>query len=105
MRRSAAIFDLNSLKQEIVEWVASALNIRPDELDVNKPFSELGLDSLDAVHLFATIESTVQQELPEDIIRRVRSLRDIFEMPEWQQAASRFDKEKGNRGQSTYSLR
>ncbi len=67
-------------RQEILEWVAEAIQKSPEEVDTTKPLSELGIDSLDAVHLIATIESTIRQELPEDVIQRVGSLDAIFEL-------------------------
>lgn len=69
-----------SARREVLEWVASAVRVPVDQLDLNKPFPDLGLDSLDAVHMLATIESILKQELPEDIMRRVRCLNDILEM-------------------------
>lgn len=72
--------NLESARNEILEWVAETLQVRPEAVDLNKPLPELGIDSLDAVHLLATIESIIQQELPEDVVQRVGSLNDIFEM-------------------------
>lgn len=72
--------NFQAAKQEILEWVADELQVSPEEVDLAKPLPELGIDSLDAVHLIATIESTIQQELPEDVIQRVTSLNDIFEL-------------------------
>jgi acyl carrier protein len=69
-----------SAKHEILGWLAGTLQMEAHEIDLQKPFSEIGLDSLDAVHLLATIESTIRQELPEDVIQRVTCLNDIFEM-------------------------
>ena len=47
---------------------------------MSKPLTEIGLDSLDAVHMISTIESIIKQELPEDIMQQVTSLNDMFEM-------------------------
>ncbi len=69
-----------SARREILEWVANTLQVEPDGVDLNKPLPELGLDSLDAVHLLATIESIIQSELPEDVVQRVTCLNDILEM-------------------------
>ncbi len=65
-------------KIEILNWVAETLQVPVEQIDMNKSFSELGLDSLDAVHLIATIESIIRQELPEDVMQRFRCLGDIF---------------------------
>ncbi len=69
-----------SARTELLNWVAEALNITPPEVNTSIPLNELGIDSLDAVHLIATIESIIRQELPEDVIQRVNCLDDIFEM-------------------------
>lgn len=67
-------------KAEILEWVSTAIEVDVDQIDLDKPLSEVGIDSLDAVHMIATIESIIRKELPEDVIQRVTCLNDIFEM-------------------------
>jgi acyl carrier protein len=67
-------------KSEILSWVAGALEIPVEQIDPDKPFAELGLDSLDAVHMISTIEQIIKQELPEDVIQQVTCLNDMFEM-------------------------
>lgn len=74
------MIDLEAARNEVLEWVSDAIQIPVDELDLDKPFDELGIDSLDAVHMLATIESIIRQELPENVMQRVRTLNDIFEM-------------------------
>jgi acyl carrier protein len=69
-----------SAKREILEWLSDAIRVPVEQIDLNKSLTDIGLDSLDAVHMIATIESTIQQELPEDVIQRVNCLNDIFEM-------------------------
>jgi len=80
--------DLEAAKGEILEWVAESIRVPVEQIDLTKPLSEIGLDSLDAVHMIATIESIIQQELPEDIIQRVTCLNDIFEMMRQRVAAA-----------------
>lgn len=72
--------NFQTARAEIIEWVANSLDKKPEEIDLSKPLPELGIDSLDAVHLLATIESIIQTELPEDVVQRVTTLNDIFEM-------------------------
>ena len=69
-----------SARIEILEWLSDAIQVPVDEIDLTKPLSEIGIDSLDAVHMIATIESVIKQELPEDVIQRVNCLNDMFEM-------------------------
>ncbi|MCH7994264.1 MAG: acyl carrier protein [Planctomycetes bacterium] len=80
--------DFESARREILDWAADTLQVDADALDLNKPLSEIGLDSLDAVHMIATIEGIIQQELPEDIIQRVGTLDGIFEMMRQKLAAA-----------------
>ena len=72
--------DYQAARAEILEWLAGTLRVPVDQIELDKPFADIGLDSLDAVHMIATIESTIQQELPEDVIQRVTCLNDIFDM-------------------------
>jgi acyl carrier protein len=80
--------DFEAARAELLDWVAEAINTPVGEVDTSIPLNELGIDSLDAVHLIATIESILQQELPEDVIQRVKCLDDIFEMMQQRIAAA-----------------
>lgn len=75
-------------KLEILEWIADAIQVPLNDIDLTKPLNEIGLDSLDAVHMIATIESIIQKELPEDVIQRVSCLNDIFDMMRDKMAAA-----------------
>ncbi len=77
-----------SAKQEILDWLADTIQVPVDQLDLTKPLTDIGLDSLDAVHMIATIESIIGQELPEDVIQRVSCLNDIFDMMRDKMAAA-----------------
>ncbi len=78
----------DAAKLEILEWIADAIQVPVDGIDLTKPLNEIGLDSLDAVHMIATIESIIQKELPEDVIQRVGCLNDIFDMMRDKMAAA-----------------
>ena len=78
----------DAARAEILDWVSEAIGVAAGEVDLSKPLAEIGLDSLDAVHMIATIESIIRQELPEDVIRRVSCLNDIFEMMRERMAAA-----------------
>jgi acyl carrier protein len=78
----------DAAKMEILEWASEALQIPIEEIDLTKPLSEIGIDSLDAVHMIATIESIIKKELPEDVIQRVNCLNDIFDMMRNKMAAA-----------------
>jgi len=72
--------DFEAGKSEVLNWVAEATEVAVDEIDLTKPLADIGLDSLDAVHMLAVIESILQQELPEEMIRQVTCLNDVFDL-------------------------
>jgi acyl carrier protein len=72
--------DFDAARMEILNWLSETIRTPVDQIDLNKPFAEIGVDSLDAVHMVATIESIIRHELPEDVMRRVQCLNDIFDM-------------------------
>lgn len=80
--------DYTAARAEILDWLSETIQVPAEEIDMTKPLNEIGLDSLDAVHMIATIESIISQELPEDIIQRVTCLGDIFEMMREKMAAA-----------------
>lgn len=75
-------------RNEIMAWLSETIRVPADEIDCTRPLTDIGLDSLDAVHMIATIESIIRRELPEDIIRRVTCVNDIFEMMRQRLAAA-----------------
>lgn len=82
------MIEYQAARMQILEWLAETLRIPVEQIDLNKPLVEIGLDSLDAVHMLATIESIIGKELPEDVIQRVGCLDDIFEMMRSRMAAA-----------------
>lgn len=75
-------------RSEILSWLSETIKVPAEKIDLTRPLNEIGLDSLDAVHMIATIESIIRQELPEDIIRRVTCLNDIFSLMRDKMAAA-----------------
>ena len=78
----------DAARSEILDWLSETIHVPVEQIDLDKPLDEIGLDSLDAVHMIATIESIIRQELPEDVIKRVSCLNDIFEMMRERMAAA-----------------
>lgn len=75
-------------RSEILDWLSDTIKTPVEQIDLTRPLNEIGLDSLDAVHMIATVESIIRQELPEDIIRRVTCLNDIFDLMRTKMAAA-----------------
>ena len=67
-------------KNEILSWVSGTLKVPAEQIDLNQPLTAIGLDSLDAVHMISTIETLIREEVPEEFIRRVTCLNDMFEI-------------------------
>jgi len=82
------MMDFEAARTELLEWLSEAIQVPVEQIDLDKPLAEVGLDSLDAVHMIATIESIIRQELPEDVVQRVNCLNDIFEMMRRKTAAA-----------------
>jgi len=78
----------DSAKGEILQWLSETLHVPVEQIDMTRPLPDIGLDSLDAVHMIATIEAVIHQELPENVIRRVTCLNDIFDMMRERMAAA-----------------
>jgi acyl carrier protein len=58
-----------NIKQELLELVADYKEISVDEIDINRPFTDMGLDSLDVAELVMNIEEEfgVSIELSADL--------------------------------------
>ena len=58
-----------NVKQELLELVADYKEISVDEIEINRPFTEMGLDSLDVAELVMNIEEEfgVSIELSADL--------------------------------------
>jgi acyl carrier protein len=80
MQESGIMVSFEDAKNEILNWVSGTLKVPADQIDVHKPLEALGLDSLDAVHMISTIEIQIGEEVPEEFVRRVTCLNDMFEM-------------------------
>ena len=80
--------DFEPARSEILEWLSETIQVPVAQIDLEKPLADIGLDSLDAVHMIATIESIIGKELPEDVIQRIRCLNDIFGMMRAKMAAA-----------------
>ena len=58
-----------NIKQELLELVADYKEISVDEIDISRPFTDMGLDSLDVAELVMNIEEEfgVSIELSADL--------------------------------------
>lgn len=82
------MIEAHVLRNKVLTWLSETLRTPVEQIDLTKPFPQIGLDSLDAVHMVAMIESLIGRELPEDVIRRVGCLNDMFDLAERRAAAA-----------------
>jgi acyl-CoA synthetase (AMP-forming)/AMP-acid ligase II/acyl carrier protein len=66
-----------ALTQLLVQWVAEALAVPMSEIDIDAPFSALGLDSVQGVEIAAKLEKHLDQTLPPTLLFRYPTINDL----------------------------
>jgi acyl carrier protein len=75
--------DLGDYKSEIKKLVADIAEKTPEEITDNARFSEdLGIDSMMALEIVASIEKKYKVVIPEGEIPNIRSLQNIYDLIE-----------------------
>ncbi len=75
--------DLGDYKSEIKKLVADIAEKTPEEIGDNARFSEdLGIDSMMALEIVASIEKKYKVVIPEGEIPNIRSLQNIYDLIE-----------------------
>jgi acyl carrier protein len=73
--------DLGDYKSEIKKLVADIAEKTPEEITDDAKFSEdLGIDSMMALEIVATIEKKYKVVIPEGEIPNIRSLQNIYDL-------------------------
>jgi acyl carrier protein len=71
----------DEMKKEIKKKVAEITELSEDKLKVDAKFVEdLGVDSMMALEIVASLEKKFKVVIPEDQIPKLRSLNDIYEL-------------------------
>ncbi len=58
----------NAMVHWVTGMVANARGVRPDDIDPDRPFVELGLDSMSAVSLSGDMEMLLDVDLPPTLL-------------------------------------
>jgi acyl carrier protein len=66
-----------ALTQLLAQWVAEALSVPASEIDIDVPFSALGLDSVQGVEIAARLEKYLDQTLPATLLFRYPTINDL----------------------------
>lgn len=75
--------DFNKVKAEVKVIVSQVAEIEADKIKEDALFAEdLGVDSMMALEIAASIEKKFKVVIPEDQIPNIRSLKNIYELLE-----------------------
>jgi acyl carrier protein len=58
------------IQRWLVERVAASLELTPADIDVRAPFQHYGLDSMEQLRIIGELETWLQRELEETLLRR-----------------------------------
>jgi acyl carrier protein len=73
----------NELKKEIIQIVAKIIKIPADKIDSQANlFTDLGVDSLLGVEIFASLDKKYNLNVPEEKLRDVTSVNDLVNLVE-----------------------
>ena len=78
---------MTELEQALISEIARLAEIEEDEVERDVPLADLGVDSLMALNLVAFIEKRLGVRIPDDDIRKVRTLADILALAGESEAA------------------
>jgi acyl carrier protein len=74
-------FDLEEIKKDVKSLIAEISEISVDNLgDDARFFEDLGIDSMRALEIVASIEKKYKLIIPEEDIPKIRSLRSIYDL-------------------------
>ena len=74
---------MNNLSKEIKTLVAKVIKVPEDKIDPNANlFTQLGVDSLLGVEIFAALDKKYGIDVPEDRLRGIGTLNDIIRLVE-----------------------
>jgi len=68
-----------SLQRWMAERVASFLELEPKDIDVRAPFQHYGLDSMEQLRIIGELETLLQRELDETLLRQHPTIEAVAE--------------------------
>lgn len=69
---------MTAFRTEIIQKVAELGELKIDDVIVDQPLKDLGIDSLMTIELVVFIEKMLQRQIPEDRVGKIRTCDDIF---------------------------
>ena len=74
--------DRAEIERQIIEIVRRQKTLPEDNIDTERPLTELGYDSLDALNIVFDLEQTFNIEITDDQAREIRTVRLMVEAVE-----------------------
>lgn len=75
--------DFEAVKKEVKNIISEITEVPADKLKEEATFTEdLGIDSMMALEIIASLEKKYRVVIPEEDIPKVRSLKDVYELLE-----------------------
>ncbi len=75
------------IEEKLLTIIRNEKTLPPGQLDPDRPLSEVGVDSLDALNILFAIEETFGISVPDDQARKIRTLNDMVRTVEQLRAA------------------
>jgi acyl carrier protein len=69
----------DSIAEDVIATLASVKRIPAEDIKLETPLQELGIDSLDTFTLLFELESKFNISIPDDEARNIRTVNDIVE--------------------------
>jgi acyl carrier protein len=67
----------NEVAEECISLIAKQKSIDPEQIHLDSSFEEMAVDSLDRVSLAFDIEEKYEIEIPESMIEKIKTVRDM----------------------------
>lgn len=67
------------LYQEMQAWVGDKLNMDPHHIDLGVPFSDLGVDSIEAIELVDTLQERIERTIPATELMRYPTVKSLID--------------------------
>ena len=75
--------DFEAVKKEVKKIISEITEVPADKLKEEATFTEdIGIDSMMALEIIASLEKKYRVVIPEEDIPKVRSLKDVYELLE-----------------------
>ena len=65
--------------QRVLKTIASSKRISPETVTIDSDFTQLGIDSMDAVEILFALEGEFDINIPDEEVRNVKNVREMCE--------------------------